>query len=276
MQKYGKLDRLIIAFDKSNKDEIKALLEGDEDNRLLFSIIRRGPFQILDIIKTYELDINIRSTNHETLLMAAIQMGRVDCIKKLLELGADPNLVNRHQETALDMGWHSEEIADLLIKHGGKQNKTIEPIVIFGLACEPRDLSILDNADVTTTDKNGWSFLMLAARRNWLECTQKLLSLGASINQKAWKGQTALIVASDYCNFPIVDELIQQNADLDIQDDNGMTALMHASKNNFSEKIVKQLFEYGADATLKNKENKTARDIAANCGNSKIVKLLSN
>ena len=115
---------------------------------------------------------------------------------------------------------------------------------------------------------------MLASRRNWLNCVKELLKLGHDINEPGWKGQTPLMIACDYCNFGVVDELIQQNALLDLQDDQMYTALMHASKNEYSIKIVRQLFEYGANLDLKNNQNKTAREIALNHGNSKLASIL--
>ena len=151
--------------------------------------------------------------------MAAIQMGRIDFIKKLLEMGADPNIENKKNETALDMGWNSEEISELLVRYGGKQNKKMDPMSIFNLACEPRDLSVLEQLEPNTADNKGWTPLMLASRRNWLSCIKKLINLGHDVNECGWKGQTPLMIACDYCNFAIVDELIQQNALLDIQDE---------------------------------------------------------
>ena len=196
---------------------------------------------MLQLIHRYKNSvINARNSKGETMLMVAIQMGRLDFIQSLLELNADPNLVNMQQETVLDMAWHSKQMSEVLISHGAKQNKSIDPLSIFSLACEPSDLTILDNIDIDRMDNNGWTLLMLAARRNWVNCVRKLLDLGVDINRQAWHKQTALIVACDYCNFPVVEELVQRNANLDIQDDNNWTALMYACKNQYSQKTVFQ------------------------------------
>ena len=266
------LGKLIIAFDKNDKDKIKNIIETDAN--IFFVVIRRGPVQLLDLIPKYNINLNLQNNSRETLLMSAIQMGRIDFIKKLLEMGADPNIVNKKDETALDMGWNSEEIAELLVKFGGKQNKKMDPLSIFSLACEPRELSVLEHLNTNTTDKNGWTPLMLASRRNWVACVKKLINLGHNVNESGWKGQTPLMIACDYCNFAIVDELIQQNALLDMQDDMKYTALMHACKNQYSTKIVRQLYEYGAGLDLKNIKNKTAREIALIHNNNKIAAIL--
>ena len=266
-------EKLILAFDQNNSAEIQNILE--RSNEIMFTVVRRGPIQLLSLIQSFNLDINMRNKDKETLLMAAIQMGRLDFIELLLQMGADPNLGNKNDESALDIAWQSEEIATILAKYGAIKSKAIDPLSVFNLACEPRDLSVFDQIDIQTTDNNGWTLLMLAARRNWLNCVVKLIELGADVNQKGWRGQTPLIVAADYCNFRIVAELIQYHADLDIQDDDKMTALMYACKNQYSLKIIQQLFDYGANTSLKNKKRKTAKTIAEESGNTIFSKLFS-
>lgn len=273
MEKYD-LEKLIIAFDKKDMKEIKTIIKNKEIE-LMFAVVKKGPIQLLSILDTFQLDINMRNKSGETLLIASIEMGRLDFINKLLEMGADPNATNKKGETSLDIAWQSEEIATKLLHYGAKQTKLIDPLSIFNLACEPRDLNILNNIDLKTIDNNGWTLLMLAARRNWLNCIKKLINLGADINQQGWRGQTALIVACDYCNYPVVSELIELNANIDIQDDDNWTALMYACKNKYSIKIVTYLFEYGADLKIKNKKKKIAKDIAEQYGNNDIVNILN-
>ena len=272
MDKYD-LEKLILAFDKDLYEEIEALITNKEVE-MMFAIVRRAPVQLLSLIDKFQLDINMKNTSGETLLIASIQMGRLDFIDALLNMGCQVNSLNRHGETALDLAWQSEEIATKLIKYGAKQTKLIDPLSIFNLACEPRDLHILNNTDLKMIDNNGWTLLMLSARRNWINCVKRLIELGVDVNQRGWHGQTALIVACDYSNYPIVKELIQSNADIDIQDDDNWTALMYACKNQYNTNLVTHLFEYGAKLELKNNEKQTARDIAEQHGHINTVEVL--
>ena len=65
--------------------------------------------------------------------------------------------------------------------------------------------------------------------------------------------------------------MVKNNADIDHQDNRGMTALMYASKQNSLE-ILRFLITSGADMDLVNKENKKAIDLTQN---KEIKKLLN-
>jgi ankyrin repeat protein len=70
-------------------------------------------------------------------------------------------------------------------------------------------------------------------------------------------------VASLRGNSEIVRLLLDKNTNVDIQTNEGTTALMIASANGHSE-VVKLLLDKGASTSLKNKFGKTAVDVAAN------------
>lgn len=62
--------------------------------------------------------------------------------------------------------------------------------------------------------------------------------------------------------------------DLNVKDQNGMTALMLAAESGHTE-IVKTLIMLKANTKLVNKDRKTALDLARTNGHSEIVKLLT-
>ncbi|USO00950.1 MAG: ankyrin repeat domain-containing protein [Alphaproteobacteria bacterium] len=75
----------------------------------------------------------------------------------------------------------------------------------------------------------------------------------------------------------IAKHLIEKGADVNLGDNQGMTALMHASENRNLD-VVEYLIKYGADVNLKNNQNLTALRIVCLDGYSefgdKVVKLL--
>jgi ankyrin repeat protein len=66
--------------------------------------------------------------------------------------------------------------------------------------------------------------------------------------------------------------LLENKANIDYQTDEGTSALMIAAANGHAE-IVRILLEKGANATLKNKFDKTASDAAANEEIRKLIQI---
>jgi ankyrin repeat protein len=73
-----------------------------------------------------------------------------------------------------------------------------------------------------------------------------------------------------------VKDLIEKGADINAKDNNGMTALMLASKNNRKEivELVELLIKNGADVNAKDIYGRTALMIASVNGHKEIVELL--
>ena len=71
----------------------------------------------------------------------------------------------------------------------------------------------------------------------------------------------------------MVRELLSHGADINAQDNSGLTALMEAVDADSSE-TVKLLLEHGADAALKNNQDMTALAIAIKQGNNELQALL--
>jgi Ankyrin repeats (3 copies)/Ankyrin repeat len=73
--------------------------------------------------------------------------------------------------------------------------------------------------------------------------------------------------------------LLAKAGDINTQDDNGMTALMRATSVIYDKAgyyhTVNELLKLGAKVEIKNKEGKTAIDIATENGNTKMIKLLT-
>ena len=71
----------------------------------------------------------------------------------------------------------------------------------------------------------------------------------------------------------VVKLLHKYGAQINLQNNDGVTALMAASQNGHSE-VVKLLQDYGARVDLHNNDRKTASEIAHLYGHSELVKVL--
>ncbi|HEB74626.1 MAG TPA: ankyrin repeat domain-containing protein [Candidatus Desulfofervidus auxilii] len=103
---------------------------------------------------------------------------------------------------------------------------------------------------------------------------KKLLEQGANVNLRDRNGMTALMLAVRKGQISVVKLLLEKEADVNTQDDfMGWTALILASALGYTN-IVKLLLENGADVDIKDKNGMTALKYAMKNGHEEIVKLI--
>jgi uncharacterized protein len=100
--------------------------------------------------------------------------------------------------------------------------------------------------------------LMLAAINNQLDVAKVLIERGADINRKGW---TPLHYAATRGHTEMMRLLLDHDAYIDSESDNGTTPLMMAAYSAPA-LAVKLLLESGADPTLVNQGNASALDLA--------------
>ena len=126
--------------------------------------------------------------------------------------------------------------------------------VHFTLALRGQDPDIREFFDKTA--------LMTAAANGELDHLQTLLELGALTDLKDFKGLTALMKAVDKGHRPCIQTLLEHGALIDLQDGfDGNTALMKAAMHNQPE-IIGELLARQADVNIVNNEGKTALQLA--------------
>lgn len=104
----------------------------------------------------------------------------------------------------------------------------------------------------------------------------KAIKQGANVNSFNEKlFNSPLLKASFHGLTDIVEILLNNGANVDWQNRNGITALMYASQTG-REDIVFMLLEFGANIRLKSDEDMTALDIAKHQGNHWLYELLEN
>lgn len=143
-------------------------------------------------------------------------------------------------------------------------------------------------ANVNQVDKNGCTPLMIAleptcgelnpvqyssvfAKTNQILDT--LTSSGAFVNTSDIKGESPLIKAAKMNITNIYDTFIALEADFDVQDRLGNTALMYAVLNGNAD-LVQQLLDGNPDRRLKNKAGQTAYDLAKQWQKESIIDLV--
>ena len=113
-----------------------------------------------------------------------------------------------------------------------------------------------------------------------IQIVEELLKYGANTNQRGYLGSTPLIEAAFWIynsgsTIKVLTLLIQNKAEIDVQDERGFTALINAVYAGKTE-TVKFLLAQGANAKLTTCEGETALSIAQSRKAADIVRLLQD
>lgn len=241
-------------------------------------------------------DVNISDNLGLTPLMHAVGNSKNPEITKLLiKNGADINVVDKNGASALmhaaEWNNYSENdgVIDQLIQLGANKelrDETGWSYLMYSakwwVAATVDDIEkeISKGADIKALNNREYLFIYDSIGLNTKEVISKLISLGVDINAKLCAGTTLL---TWFCtDKEMLNLLLKNNPDVNKADDFGNTPLIALCYNAFflllnSEdafEIVKTLINHGADVNLKNNDNKTALDYAAEAGNKEIVDIL--
>lgn len=227
-------------------------------------------------------------------LIEAVLQNDPDEAKSALFTGANPNLMHRGLRPlhiAAARGF--SEVAEILIENGADVNAQDAtgslPLkdAVFSRSFRVVELMINEGSLIDQADHNGVRPLHIAAIRGCPDIASLLLERGADINAKTNRGNTPIHLAAEQggaevtkvllqkqiakhnefdafqpCNphsaefQQVAKVLIDQGADLEIRDANGMTPLMAAVKHGDAE-IIKTLLQAGANKEAENSEGYT-------------------
>ena len=225
---YGKTP-IRIALGQAACDDLKMAFKSKVISELIFA---KNP------------DLNIQDEWGQTILWD--YSDNYDFTKKLLEKGANPNIKDKDCCTPL-MEACDEDLIHLYVENGA-------------------DIDAVNNEG-----RNAFLHSITHCCRSgtWDDCTfyleqiYTLVELGCNTKLKDNDGCNALMLACKERIFPIVQFCFEKGFNLNEQDQNGFTPLMHAIKSDSElgtkcqEMIIAFLIEHGANVNLKDKDGKT-------------------
>ena len=233
-----------------------------------------GHLEVVKLLLKAEANPNHRKEDKgTTALMIAAKNGFSDIVQQLLEYGADPN-IEQHIP-----------VNEVFITSSLPKTDTIgyTALIYACLQMHSEVVKLLLQAKANPNHENALA-LMLAAEQRHPYIVQQLLEYDADPNSISnIDGSTALhCVISQTENLheddkekklKIIQQLIGKGTNINIQNEDGVTALMTASNEGLSE-VVELLLQNGADPNIHSNNGRTALMCACNHGNSKVAKHL--
>ena len=131
----------------------------------------------------------------------------INCLWTLIQAGADVNVADNNQNTALmyAVKWGSLDAVKILLTRG---------------------------TDVNKLNKRGETAVICAAKENHDACLELLLKSGADINTQANSGCTALMYAAELLSTNCFNLLLNTGADVNIRNEDGADALQFALQSH--------------------------------------------
>ena len=230
------------------------------------------------------VDPNARNEAGETVLMVAAKQGNVQLAEVILEAEPDVDIQDNEGNSALMVAAKQGNLQLAQVILEAEPNVDIQdsagntalllavrqrrPGTVRGPRAEGPDIGLVQallnaGADPNVQDIDGFMGLMIAARAGNTEVVRALLDANADIDHQNNEGQTALLSTLDkrlrQVPHDALRTLLDAGADPNLPNELGLTPLMSAAAKR-DRTVVQWLLDAGADPALEDAEGKTALD----------------
>ncbi|KAL8723928.1 MAG: hypothetical protein Q9166_008219, partial [cf. Caloplaca sp. 2 TL-2023] len=252
----------------------------------------RGHSNVVKLLLDCGSDAQAQDYYCETSLFKAAKNGREECLRLLLDYDGHINAQNKSGTTPLIAASAKGAAGCVLalLERGAEVDMRDDAgETALHKSAGRGDLKIVDellryqvNADsktecINAQNKSGTTPLMAASKRGMAGCVLALLENGAEVDIQDNMGGTALHEAAARGDLKIVDELLRYRANADskterinAQNKSGITPLMAASEEGTAGFIL-ALLERGAEVDIQDNAGRTALHKATARGDLKIV-----
>ncbi len=242
-------------------------MKNEHGDNLLFSAAYGNKVDNFQQLVDRGLDYNSRGWGDRNLMHAAADCGGVEMVRHLLSLKFDPNSLDSNQETPLHYAAKAFRVKLAVIEflvenRANKHAKNSKGQTALHFAAQETfppiskaiEYLIGKGLGINDHDDDGNTPLHLCKRK---EVCERLIEIGADIQAKNNKGQTALHLYAtpkeSYFRIELIKYLISNGARVNERDDGGNTPLHHCEELEVRDFLI----EMGADIHAKNKEGQT-------------------
>jgi len=233
--------------------------QGDGTTALHWAVYKVDPELVAQLLSR-EADPNAVNQFGSTPLAEAVKIANAEIVRQLLNAGADPDARNQDNQTALMLAAHTgvTKVAQLLVEAGADVNaieqwrgqsalmwaaadnfpEIAELLIAAGANVEFRASSFDWGSQITSEPRGqyrptgGLTPLLYAARGGCQRCVELMLEQGADINLPDPDGVTPLMVAIDNQHYDLARYLLANGANPHSWDWWGRTALYIATDMN--------------------------------------------
>lgn len=270
----------VAAGKQKNPQVIKLFIEQGADvnranknglNPLLFAIEMNSAPEIIDLLAKAGADINYRPQQGTNLLFWAVGNDNIPALRKLVELGTK---VDSYTFMSLLYHFPNPQVAEILapkfdnLNFIDAQGNTPLNVAVAAPQADPETIKILlkHGADINFRDQKGMTPLIHAAGRLSAPYAVQILKMsGYEFDPKERGDEQSRQIQTEIDqmqkqNLKLLEALLDAKPDLNLQDNEGMTAYMTAVQMVQSPEFKVALLRAGAREDLKNFAGKSATD----------------
>ena len=240
--------------------------------------------EVLQTVIDLGADVNATNKWNTTSLMLASSKGNVDAMNVLISAGADQTIESISGMTFLHYAVHgncSKEVLQTVIDLGAdvnatnKHNETALMLASRKGNVDAMNLLISVGVNRTIENADGDTWLHYAVDGNCSkEVLQAVIDLGANVNAINKHNGTSLILSSVNGDIDAMNILSDSGVDANTVDVKGDTLLHIAIHKNVKLETLQAIIDHGADVNATNKDGATALILACNVAQRVLVKVL--
>ncbi|WP_264339070.1 ankyrin repeat domain-containing protein [Wolbachia endosymbiont (group A) of Cydia splendana] len=245
----------------------------DKDIHVLRWAIQEGKLDIAKFLIDQGADIESRNAYNERPLHLAVKAGSLDIIKLLFNKGANVNATDMYGQTPLSLAIrrNCRDIVEFLRQAQLDLDRELSNATQD--SCSGKIKSLVSrgaNINIRNNDRN--TPLHLAAKKGYLCMVKELIENGARVDVKNRFDETPLHCAAGEGFSDVVKELIRRGANIAARDGNFYRTPLHLAAKEGRLDVVGKLIENNADINIRNDYGSTPLYKAAEEGYLSTVK----
>lgn len=226
---------------------------------------QKGHLECVKILIEFGADIQEEDIEMDTPITLAAAQGRTECVRYLLEKGADVNSYSVNGTPLIQAArCGSVECVQLLLAHGADVHVSVSygttalKEAVYKQSADCVKLLVEHGAKVTEVDEFGFDEMMLAVMSGNEECIPLILAAGGNPEYLGKQLEISLFDAVNDDDVARVRDLLKKGADVNFKNGFGETVLFRALQYGTPCDCIPDILAAKPDETIKNERGYTA------------------